>query len=239
MGDNSASCRICGQFVLQVPGWTSVIPSYWSMRATWRPGHEFFHGPLHFSCLTGWEHREPFREELTQILTGRGREVTVEAGGAEHTVTQPGLYFSELLYANDDCSIHRNTSYDEWLVLTARGPWFTLGPKHLKALGEGRPARDGGGGERVVLPADPDPGIETAALPDLLDSLGVRSRYPGAVELGEAVFEFWGYYPKKRVLEYGVIADLPLPDTAVDFLAEYARHYEPTSFEELEDDLQQ
>ncbi len=220
--------------MLQIPGATAIVHSYWLLRATWDPNQQFFHGPLHFSCLEQWEHRETFRQELAGILTGRGRPITVEAEGTEHTLEQPGLYYSEWLHQDADCAIYRNTSMDDWLVLTAQASWVTFGPQQLRALGQGDPARVAEGGDRVALPADPGPDIESATLPELLDLFGSRERYPGVLENGSPDYQFWGYYPRKRVLEYSVDIDLPLPVSAVEFLAAYAHAYEPLSFDDLE-----
>jgi hypothetical protein len=234
MDDDITSCRICGEFVLQIRGWTGIVHSYWLLRATWDPSHEFFHGSLHFSCLERWEHRELFRQELAEILTGRGRPLTVEVEGTQHTLQQPGLYYSEQLHRNADCAIYRNSAMDDWLVLTAQASWVTFGPEQLRALGQGDPARVAEGGERVALPEDLGPDIESATLPELLDLLGSRGRYPGMLENGSPDYQFWSYYLRKRVLEYSVDIDLPLPASAVEFLAEYAHAYEPLSFDDSE-----
>ncbi|WP_063057840.1 hypothetical protein [Nocardia sienata] len=76
-GDDTTSCRICREFALRIPGWTAYIPSYWLLRAAWDPDRRFFEGPLHFSCLEQWKHREAFQQELAGILTGRGRALTL------------------------------------------------------------------------------------------------------------------------------------------------------------------
>ncbi|MEU1954095.1 hypothetical protein [Nocardia rhamnosiphila] len=231
-GDDTTSCRICREFVLQVPGWTAYIHSYWLLRAGWDPDHQFFEGPLHFSCLEQWELREAFQQEMAGILTGRGRTLTFE--GAEFTMNQPGLYFGELLHQDADCAIYRNTARDSWLVLTAQASWETLGPRELRALGRGDPVRLEGGVDRVALPEDPGPDIESATLPELLDLFGSRDRYPGMLEHGSPDYRFWGYYPRKRILEYSVEIDLPLPASAVEFLREYAHTYMPLSFDDLD-----
>ncbi|MET9659918.1 hypothetical protein [Streptomyces sp. NPDC006510] len=234
MDDDITSCRICGEFVLQIPGWTGIVHSYWLLRAIWDRRYEFFHGSLHFSCLEQWEHREPFQQELAGILTGWGRPLTVEVEGTQHTLQQPGLYYSEQLHQDADCAIYRNTATDSWLVLTAQASWITLGPQELRALGQGDPARVEEGVDRVALPADLGPDIESATLPELLDLLGSRERYPGMLENGSPDYQFWGYYPKKRILEYSVDINLALPASAVEFFAEYAHSYEPISFDDLE-----
>ncbi|WP_151772377.1 hypothetical protein [Streptomyces abyssomicinicus] len=232
--DDITSCRLCGEFVLQIPGATGIVHSYWLLRATWNPDHQFFHGPLHFSCLAQWKHREPFRKELAGILTGRGRTLTLEVEGIEHTLEQPGFSYSERLHQDADCAIYRNTATDRWLVLTAQASWITLGPQQVRALGQGAPARVEGGVDRVALLEDPGPNIQSATLPELLDLLGSRERYPGVLENGSPDYQFWEYHPRKRVLEYSVKIDLPLPVSAVEFFTEYAHSYEPISFENLE-----
>jgi hypothetical protein len=234
MDDDTTSCRLCGEFVLQIPGATGIVHSYWLLRATWNPSHQFFHGPLHFSCLEQWKHREPFRQELAGVLTGRGRTITLEAEGTEHTLEQPGLYYSEQLHQDADCAIYRNTATDRWLVLTAHASWVTFGPQQLRALGQGDPARVEEDVDRVALREEPGPDIESATLPELLDLLGIRERYPGMLENGSPDYQFWGYYPRKRVLEYSVDIDLTLPASAVEFLTEYAHAYEPLSFDDFE-----
>ncbi|GAB2914906.1 hypothetical protein [Streptomyces mayteni] len=234
MEEGVTSCRICGRFVLQIPGWTTYVQSYWLLRAAWRTEPRFFHGALHFSCLGEWEHKASFGEELADILTGRGRSITVEAEGAQHTLEQPGLYYSELIHRDQDCVIYRNTSTDRWLVLDRRGPWFFLDAEQLRALAQELPARAEGDGERVRIPEERDAVGEAEALPELLDSLGVLDRYPGLLEHGAPDYQFWGYHPKKRVLEFSVAVNLPLPVSATKFLAGYARDYEPLDFGEAE-----
>ncbi|MDT0347641.1 hypothetical protein [Streptomyces litchfieldiae] len=230
MDDNVTKCRICGEFVLQIPGWTTFIPSYWLLRATWDPDHQFLAGALHFSCLKQWKHRDAFLREATDILIGRGRTITVEAEGTEHVLEQPGVFFSERIFRDAECAIYRNTSTDRWLVLSEDGPWIVLDRQQLSFLGRGRPARAEEGGERVALPDDPGPAIETATLPELLVFLGSRSRYP-ALEHGAPDYQRWRFVPRKRVLEYSVGIDLSLPASATEFLAGYSHDYEAFSFD--------
>ncbi|MFD5321109.1 hypothetical protein [Streptomyces sp. NPDC127098] len=232
MDDDVTSCRICGKFVLQVPGWTTYVQSYWLLRADWSAESGFFHGALHFSCLPGWEHEEAFRRELVEILIGRGRPITVEAEDGEHVLEQPGLYYSELVHQDGEWSIHRNTSTDRWLVLSRRGPWYFLDARQLGALAQGLPARADEGGERVRLPEGLDADAESATLAELLEALAIPDRYPGLLEHGSPDYRVWGYFPKKRGLEYSVAVDLPLPRSAAEFLAGYAREYEPIRFDE-------
>ena len=229
--DDTTSCRICRELVLQIPGWTVYIPSYWLLRAGWDADREFFEGPLHLSCLEQWEHREAFQRETAGILTGRG--CTLTFAGTDFTMNQPGFCFSELLYQDADCAIYRNTATDRWLVLTAQS-WETLGPRELRAIGHGDPVRLDGGVDRVALPEDPGPGIGSATLPELLDLFGSRDRYPGLLENGSPDYQFWDYYPRKRILQYSVEIALTLPASAVEFLGEYAHTYAPLSFDGLD-----
>lgn len=232
MDDDTTSCRICRTFVLQIPGWTTYIPSYWLLRAAWDPGRQFFEGPLHFSCLAQWEHREVFQQEVAGILTGPGRALTFE--GTEFTMNQPGYFYGELLHQDADCAIYRHTTTDRWLMLTAQAAWETLGPRELHALSREDPARVESGVDRVALPEGSGPDIEFATLPELLDLLGSRDRYPSLLESGSPGYRSWGYYPRKRILEYSIDIDLPLPASAVDFLRGYAHSYAPLSFDDLD-----
>jgi hypothetical protein len=232
MEDSYTACRICGEFVLQVPGWTILVHSYRLLRATWEPEHRFFHGALHMACLPDWPHREAFSRELETVFTGTGRMIAVPGESGEVEIEQPGLHFAEEVFRDGTCAVHRNTATDRWLVTTAEGPWYVLDPEQLAALGRGRPARADEGGERVRLPADPGPWIETSTLPGLLDRLGIAHRYPGLLENGAPEYAFWDWYPKKLVLEYSVAVDLPLPAAATEFLARYAHSYQPLSFDE-------
>ncbi|WP_147472820.1 hypothetical protein [Streptomyces triticirhizae] len=229
MTDELNSCRICGEFVLQIPGWSYYVPSYTLLRAEWRSDAPFFEGALHFSCLSGWEHREAFLAEIRTIMTGYGKSLMFEAGGETHTPHQPGFHFGDPIYRGEGCEIFRHTATDSWLVLTRRGPWFRLEREQLATLAEHGTARAAGGGERTELPEGPALAAEEVSgmgLAELLDLLGSADRYPGLSE-GAPEYTVWSFHERKRVLEYSVAVDLPLPAPARTFLASYAREYQP------------
>ncbi|MEV6317395.1 hypothetical protein [Streptomyces sp. NPDC051776] len=233
MSRELTSCLFCGQFVLQIPGWTSSIPSYRLMRAAWEPQHRFVEGSLHFSCLRRSDVRHEFRSEFHSIATGHGREITFESAGQEHTLEQPGLGYTKSLFTGTQCEIYRSEVTDSWLVLEQAGPWFLLDANQLKEIGEGRPARSGGDVERIALPKDPGPELASASLSELLEYLRLDAVHKGLEDEAEAEYEFWDYYAPKRILEYSLETSLPLPREAVEFLKDYLHRYEPINFDEL------
>ncbi|GAA3862478.1 hypothetical protein [Streptomyces sedi] len=232
MAGGLQSCQICGDFTLQIDGWSDLIPNYTLLHAEWQEDETFFDGMLHFSCLSGWEHRDAFLTEFRQIETGYGRVLSFEIEGTIHQVKQPGFHYNQQIHQGRDCDIFRHTSTDTWLVLTHQGPWYRLGAAQLDALANGRAARFPGGGHRTKLP----PGISNAEvarmdLPELLERLGTTEHYPGLQD-GSPEYEVWNYDDTHRILEYSVAVDLPLPEEAVEFLADYARTYEPIVYED-------
>ncbi len=202
------------------------------MRATWLQDGTFFAGSTHFSCLRASPQRHAFHQEFAAIATGYGQQLSVPAEGGEQRFEQPGMHYGQLLFRGSESAVYRNTATDRWLVLEDSGPWHLLVPEQLAALGEGRPARADTDVERVVLPEGAASGEAAARLDTLLSALGIADRYPGLMRGGDPDYEFWEFHVPKRVLEFSLLVDLPLPAEATVFLAEYAHSYEPISWSE-------
>lgn len=209
-----------------------MVPAHWMMRAAWTEENAFASGALHFACLRTDERRTLFMTEFEPILTGYGRDVTVTADQEEYTVEQPGLNYGDRIFNGDECSIFRNTATDRWLVLESQGPWHIIDARQLADLGTGKPVRSDTGVERAVLPGPLPDGLRGEDLAAVLDTLGTRELHPDLLEHGSPAYEFWSFEPRKGILEYAVVTDLPLPAEAVEFLTPYAASYKPITFEE-------
>ncbi|AEW95387.1 MULTISPECIES: hypothetical protein [Streptomycetaceae] len=233
MAAEGHACEICGRPAPEVDGWAARIPGYRLVRAPWRSGDRWFvDGPLHFSCLRELPDPGEFSREFTAMATGSHEPFEVEIGGAREVLARNGLDYRTEIFSGELCRIFRHGTMNRWLVVEHSGPWYGLDQSQLKEIAAGRPVRSAGGETVFVMPEDPGDDIYHWGLGDLLGHLGVLDRYPALIDQPDLAYEFFEYYPPKRVLAYFLVNTVPLPEEAVAFLRDYAARYEPVRYPE-------
>lgn len=224
-------CPFCGRYVFPVPGWTATIAVYHAFPVAWESGQEHFFGSLHFSFLRESPQRAVFVESFLRFATST--YYSDELGNP-----RPGLYFTVPVHTAETFRIFRHGVSDELLVVENDGPWFFLPATSFPGLRRGELPRGGGGVGSVVLPESGSvekegQGMRRWPLEELLTRVGVRDLYEDVLAIGRPAYEFFDFYPPKRILDYSVTALEPLSREARDYLAEYVGDYVPFELPDL------
>ncbi|MFE3954964.1 hypothetical protein ACFXPS_12340 [Nocardia sp. NPDC059091] len=221
-------CHFCGRFVLEAEGWAESIPPYHTILATWDDDANFFTGPFHLGCIRGFERRGEFRQAMVDWLTTTNRLITVhDEDGQPHEISATGLGYTEKIAELPDGEIYEDPRFNRWVFIEEAGPYHFLELDAVEALRAGGRVRGDGGGTSAVLPAEPDPSIESWNLSELLDFLEVRDLYQGLLDDLEPKYKFWegGLGRAGYILTYSLSAIRPLPGSVGDFFARYLPNY--------------
>ncbi len=218
-------CVVCGKVALALTGWDGGFPSYRQFRALWDPPR-VFQDMVHFSCLRTWEHRDEMLTELVDLATGSVLEFDIEFNGQRHHITRSDLGYPERRLETDEILVLQHQLSADWLIVDFSGAWQFIGRNDILRLVRGEPAYDQGGRGRYGLTLSPAPTNETVnswVLGDLLQHLGINSRYPGLAE-SDATLRIDEYRAEAARLVYTVDHPLTIHPKALDyFRAEYER----------------
>ncbi|MGW4529514.1 hypothetical protein ACWEOI_01050 [Nocardia sp. NPDC004340] len=142
-------------------------------------------------------------------------------------MTQPSSTARSTWDACADGDIYEDPRVNRWVFIEEAGPYHFLGLDAVEALGAGDRIRADGGGTSLILPTEPDPGIESWNLPELLDFLAVRDLYQGLLDHLEPTYKFWegGVGRAGYILTYSLSAIRPLPSSIGNFFARYLPTY--------------
>ncbi|MEW2522478.1 hypothetical protein [Actinacidiphila alni] len=228
------ACLFCGRYVLQVPGWTTLLKSYRMLRASWVPDEAFLEGAFHHSCLRVSPHRHAFREDALLMLTRGDHDIEAEIDGKVLRHRRPGMAFTEPVYSGPSGDLFRHVNTDDWVFVEKSGPWHFLSAAEVRTLTADGVLRKSVETGPTRLPRDPGESVGDWSLPTLLDFLEVRDLYQEVLDRLDPEYTFYEYsaLPPKFFLDYSVECVQPLPVDLVEFLGGYTYRSRSLDWEE-------
>lgn len=229
-------CHFCGRYVLEVDGWAESIQPYHQMLATWDDEQTFFGGSsYHLACVRTFARRAEFRKEFVDWITTGDTLITVRGtDGRDHEINRIGLGYTKRIAELPSGEVYESPRFDRWVFIEYAGPHHFLSARDAETLSRREKVRGDAGGDKTVLPTQPDSQLKAWALPELLKFLEVSDLYREMLDQGQPEYRYLsgGQGPAGFVLGYSLSALLPIPEDVTSFFRQYIPEYIPKRLED-------